>query len=146
MPENPPRGMPRVTPYLLYEDVAAALDWLAAAFGFAEALRYADAEGTVSHAEMRVDDDGVVFMGHPGPEFRNPKHLGQPTVHVHVYVDDVDSHFEQAKAAGATIVMEPVDEPYGDRRYDAEDPEGVRWSFAQRMRDVSPEEWGATEP
>jgi len=135
--------MPRITPYLLYEDVAAALDWLAAAFGFEEALRYADEDGTVTHAEMRLDD-GVIFMGHPGPEFKNPRHLGQATVHVHVYVDDVNAHFERAKAAGATIVMEPVEEPYGDRRYDAEDPEGVRWSFAEHVRDVSPEEWGAT--
>jgi PhnB protein len=143
VPENPPRGLPRITPYLLYEDVAAALEWLAAAFGFVETVRYADGEGTVTHAEMRLDD-GVVFLGHPGPEFRNPKHLGQPTVQVHVYVDDLEAHYERAKAAGATIVMEPVEQPYGDRRYDADDPEGVRWSFAQHVRDTRPEEWGAT--
>jgi PhnB protein len=143
MPENPPRGAPRITPYLLYEEVAAALDWLAAAFGFRETLRYSDDDGTVSHAEMRFED-GVIFLGDPGPEWRNPKHLGQPCQHVHVYVDDLDAHYERAKAAGATIVMEPVEQPYGDRRYDAEDPEGVRWSFAQHLRDTSPDEWGAT--
>jgi PhnB protein len=135
---------PRITPYLLYEDVAAALEWLTHAFGFEETLRYDDG-GTVTHAEMRLDD-GVVFLGHPGPEYRNPKQLGQPTIHVHVYVDDLDEHYERAKAAGATIVMQPVEQPYGDRRYDAEDLEGVRWSFAQRLREVPPEDWGATRP
>ena len=49
---------------------------------------------------------------------------------VHVYVDDVDAHFERAKAAGAEIVKEPTDEEYGDRRYDALDPEGQFWSFS----------------
>jgi len=52
---------------------------------------------------------------------------------VHVYVDDVDAHFEQAKAAGAKINMEPTDQPYGDRRYDCEDPEGHDWFFAQSL-------------
>ena len=65
---------------------------------------------------------------------------------VHVYVDDVDAHYERAVAAGATIHQPPEDAPYGDRRYDAEDPEGHRWSFAQLLREVEPEEWGATAP
>jgi uncharacterized glyoxalase superfamily protein PhnB len=64
---------------------------------------------------------------------------------VHVYVEDDDEHFEQVKAAGATIISEPRDEPYGDRRYDAEDLEGHRWSFAQHVRDVAARDWGATE-
>jgi PhnB protein len=144
MPANPPERVPRITPYLLYEDVGGALDWLAKAFGFRERLRFVDEQGTVTHAEMSLAD-GVVMMGHPGPDYRSPKRLGQSTQQVHVYVDDVDAHFERAQAAGATIVAEPSDQPYGDRRYDAEDPEGVRWSFAQHMRDVTPEEWGATE-
>jgi uncharacterized glyoxalase superfamily protein PhnB len=49
---------------------------------------------------------------------------------VHVYVDDVDAHFERAKAAGAAIIMEPTDHEYGDRRYDAKDLQGHFWSFA----------------
>ena len=136
--------MPRITPYLLYEDVAGALDWLSKAFGFSERLRFEDEQGKVTHAEMSLAD-GVVMMGHPGPAYRSPKRLGQSTQQVHVYVDDVEAHFRHAKEAGATIVAEPSDQPYGDRRYDAEDPEGVRWSFAQQVRDVPPEEWGATE-
>ena len=142
MPQNPPSGSPRITPYLLYEDVAGALDWLSRAFGFRERLRFAGEDGTVTHAELALDD-GLVMLGHPGPDYRSPKRLGHATQLVHVYVDDVDAHYERARQAGATILQEPEDQPYGDRRYDAEDPEGHRWSFAERVRDVAPEEWGA---
>jgi PhnB protein len=134
----------RVTPYLLYEDVGAALEWLSRAFGFRERLRFEDDSGAITHAEMEVDG-GEIMLGHPGPDYRSPKRLGQTTQLVHVQVDDVDAHFETAKQAGAEIVSQPEDQPYGDRRYDVKDPEGHLWSFAQRVRDVSPQDWGATE-
>jgi uncharacterized glyoxalase superfamily protein PhnB len=134
--------MSAVTPYLLYEDVAAAVEWLSGAFGFRERLRFPDPDGTITHAEMELNG-GEIMLGHPGPDYKSPKRLGQATQLVHVYVDDVDAHFERARAAGATILAEPKDQEYGDRRYDAEDPEGHMWSFAQHVRDVSPEDWGA---
>ena len=135
---------PQIQPYLLYEDVAAAIDWLTEAFGFEERLRYEDEEGTASHAELRLPGGGVVFLGDPGDDYRSPKSLGGTrTSQVHVYVDDVDSHYEQARAAGAEIRQELAETPYGDRRYDAYDPEGQLWSFAQRIKDVAPAEWGA---
>ena len=133
---------PRISPYLLYEDVNGALAWLAAAFGFRERLRFADENGTVTHAEMELGD-GVVMLGDPGPGYRSPKRLGQSTHLVHAYVEDVDAHCARARKAGATILAEPEDQAYGDRRYDAEDPEGHRWSFAQHVRDVAPADWGA---
>ena len=133
--------MQTVTPYLLYEDVAAAIDWLSRAFGFEETLRFADDDGTVTHAELALGD-GVVYLGHPGPDYRSPKRVGASSHLVHVYVEDVDAHHARAVEAGAP--SELVDTPYGDSRYDAEDLEGQRWSFAQRMKDVAPEDWGAT--
>jgi uncharacterized glyoxalase superfamily protein PhnB len=139
MPKNPPEDMPRITPYLLYEDVGTAIDWLARAFGFRERMRLAGANGAIAHAEMQRDD-GVIMMGHPGPQYRNPKRLGQVTQTVHVYVDDVDKHFAQARQAGAKIIDEPADQFYGDRRYAAEDPEGHVWYFAQHVSDVAPED------
>jgi PhnB protein len=132
-----------VTPYLLYADVAAAIEWLGHAFGFEERLRFADEAGVVTHAEVALGD-GEVFLGHPGPEFRSPKELGAFTHLVHVYVEDVDAHHARAVEAGAPILGELEDTPYGDRRYDTEDLEGHRWSFAQVLREVPPEEWGAT--
>ena len=131
-----------ITPYLLYEDCAGALDWLSKAFGFSERLRFTNDEGNVNHAEMELGG-GSIMMGGPGGEYRNPKQAGV-TVGIHVYVDDVDSHFERAREAGAKILAEPEDQEYGDRRYSAEDPEGHHWYFAQRIRELAPEDWGAT--
>jgi len=139
MPQNPPADMPRIAPYLYYEDVAGALDWLGRAFAFRERTRMPGPDGSILHAEMQLAD-GVVMMGRPGPDYRNPKRLGQVTQSLYVYVDDVDKHYLQAKTAGARILEEPTDQFYGDRRYGAEDPEGHHWYFAQRVRDVAPEE------
>lgn len=130
MPENPSEKAARIIPYLYYEDVAGALEWLARAFGFRERMRMAGPDGKVSHAEMELDG-GVIMMGHPGPDYRNPKRLGQATHSLYVNVDDVDKHFDRARKAGAKILEEPADQAYGDRRYGAEDPEGQCWYFAQ---------------
>ena len=138
-PGNPPENVPRITPYLLYQDVAGALDWLAKAFGFRERMRMPGPDGAVTHAEMELAD-GVVMMGNPGPGYKNPKQVGHATQLVNVYVDNVDDHFERAKRAGATILAEPEDQFYGDRRYAVEDWGGHRWNFATHVRDVPPEE------
>jgi PhnB protein len=121
--------MGRIAPYLLYEDGAAAIDFLTNAFGFEEVMRMEDDKGDVNHAELRLGED-TVMLGDPGDDYRNPRNADHSTALVHVYIDDVDAHFEHAKAAGAEIVMEPTDQEYGDRRYDAKDPEGHFWSFA----------------
>lgn len=138
MPKNPPENMSRITPYLYYEDVASALAWLNRAFGFRERLRMPGPEGKITHAEMEFAN-GVIMMGHPGPDYRNPKRLGQTTQSLYVYVDDVDQHSRRTKDAGAKILEEPTDQVYGDRRYGAEDLEGHQWYFAQHVRDVAPE-------
>ena len=134
--------MQTITPYLLYEDVDAALSFLSKAFGFKEMLRYTGEAGYVNHAEMRLGD-GKIYLGDPGEQYRNPKKVGN-TFGTYVLVDDVDKHFERAKAAGAEITEEPTDQEYGERRYIALDPEGHQWFFAQPTREVAPEEWGAT--
>ena len=131
-----------VEPYILYEDAASAIDFLSKAFGFREVLRSHSPEGRVWHAEMAYGD-GTIFLGQPGSEYRNPKVLGAVTVAIHVYVDDVDRHYDRAQAAGARIRTELADRDYGERRYHAEDPEGHVWMFSQRVREVRPAEWGA---
>ena len=143
MAVDPIPAGPRIIPYLLYEDVAAALDWLSRAFGFEEeGDRFTGADGKVNHAAMKLGD-GMIMMGCPGPSYKSPKRLGQSTQQLYVYVEDVDAHFERARKAGATILEEPKDQFYGDRRYGATDPEGHQWYFAQHVRDVSPEEMKA---
>ena len=135
--------MQTITPYLLYEDVDGALAWLSKTFGFTERMRYPDADGRVTHAEMTFSD-AEVMLGHPGPKYESPRRSGQVSVFVHVYVDDIDAHFERAHGAGAEILSAVQDKPYGDRSYDAADLEGHRWTFAQHIRDVPPLELGGT--
>ena len=139
MVDNPPAGFPVVTPYLLYEELDSAIDWLVETFGLEEALRLKGADGHAVHAELRFGT-GVVMMGRPGGEYLNPKHRGGATQIVHVYVDDVDAHCARARQSGALILREPADQFYGDRTYNAEDPEGHQWTFAQHVRDVPPED------
>jgi uncharacterized glyoxalase superfamily protein PhnB len=126
--------MPRVAPYLYYEDVEGALTWLGETFGFRERMRMPGPDGRIRHAEMDIATDGVILMGCPGPHYRNPKRLGTMTQTLYVRVDGVDAHCARARATGAVIAEEPADQEYGDRRYAAEDPEGHRWYFAQPLR------------
>jgi len=141
MPDLAPH--PDVVPMLSYADVAAAMDWLVAAFGFTERVRRGDGAGGVGHGEL-LAGDGVLMLGRPSPAYEGPKahreHCAAaaewsrpPHVvdGVLVYVTDVDAHRDHAEARGATIVREPVDEPPG-RLYVAEDLEGHRWMFLER--------------
>lgn len=125
--------MPQVvTPYLLYEDTNAAIEWLAAAFGFREVARIDD-NGVATHAELELEG-GTIYLGYPGPDYRRPAEVGV-TVGVYVYVVDVDAHYERAKAAGAKVLKEPHEPGYGDRRYDVEDLEGHSWFFATQLEE-----------
>ena len=126
-----------------YEDVGAAIAWLGEAFGFREeGERFEDGEGRVTHAELELNGASVM-LGWPGAGYESPAHhaenckqarrwLATPWVvdGVLVYVDDVDRHCGQAKAAGATILRELEDLPFG-RLYSAADLEGHRWMFMQ---------------
>jgi uncharacterized glyoxalase superfamily protein PhnB len=119
----------RVTPYLLYEDGAAALDWLVRAFAFREVRRTTGGAGGM-HAELDLGDGTLVYLGQPtNPEFRNPRECGR-TSSVYVMVEDVDTHHERARTAGAEIVEELADLPIGHRRYGCRDPQGHEWFFA----------------
>jgi len=138
MDSPPPAIIPRIVPYLYYRDVAAALEWLSRAFGFLERMRMPGPEGALVHAEMEIGD-GLLMLGCPGDDYRNPRQLGGTTQGLYVYVDDVDSHFERARKEGATILEEPGNQFYGDRRYTAEDPEGHQWFFAVQLRDAEPQ-------
>ena len=123
-----------ITPYLLYEDVAGALNFLEKAFGFRKyGEQMSGPDGKLNHAAMKLGED-VIMMGYPGPKYKNPKQVGHATQSLYINVDDVDQHFERARKAGATILEEPQNTPYGHRRYGAEDPEGHQWYFAQEIK------------
>jgi PhnB protein len=107
---NSPTATPRIVPYLFYEDVASALEWLSTAFGFVEHLRFTDDDGSVTHAEMRLSD-GVVMLGDPGESYENPSRHDHLYSSLVVYVDALDEHFSRAKGAGAEVISEPADTP-----------------------------------
>jgi uncharacterized glyoxalase superfamily protein PhnB len=133
----------RVVPMLSYESAGRAADWIAQAFGFEEIERYED-ERTVTHVTLKLGD-GTVYLGNPGPNYRGPRRLAEtceaarrmletPYVvdGVMVQVDDIEAHYECARAAGATILTELEDNPgIGQRQYRVEDIEGHRWMFVQ---------------
>jgi uncharacterized glyoxalase superfamily protein PhnB len=117
-----------VTPYLLYEDGEAAIDFATRAFGFREVDRQTGGAGGL-HAELEVSG-GRIYLGQPPSGFQNPAVVGR-TSSVYVLVDDVDAHFARARAAGADIIEELTDTPFGHRRYGCRDPQGHEWFFAQ---------------
>lgn len=121
-----------VTPYLLYEDGEAAIEFATRAFGFLEVDRTSGGAGGL-HAELETGPGGGrIYLGQPPGEYRNPVTVGR-TSSVYALVDDVDAHFERAKAAGAEIIEELTDTPFGHRRYGCRDPQGHEWFFAQVM-------------
>ena len=123
-----------ITPYLLYEDAGAALAWLAKAFGLRPSgPAHAGADGKVNHAAMRLGS-AYVMLGCPGGDYMSPKRLGHVTQNLYVDVGNADKHHARAVAAGATIIEEPRDTPYGARRYGAVDLEGHRWYFAHVLK------------
>ena len=142
--KNPPDGWPRIAPAILYDDAAAAIDWLTSAFGFTVQARVEDDQGRILHSQL-VLDGGLIMVGQAGlspgrPYLKSPRAVdGANTQALSVYVDDADAHCERARAAGAVIVAEPATQDYGedywaDRTYQARDPEGHHWWFMQRVR------------
>jgi uncharacterized glyoxalase superfamily protein PhnB len=143
--KNPPSGWPRISTGIYYDDPKCAIDWLVNAFGFSVRLKVEDDDGRIVHSEITFDT-GLIMVGDAekateknGAVRASPKSLGGAnTQQMCICVDDVDAHCAHARAAGAKITREPVTNDYGadywiDRSYEAEDPEGHRWFFMQRM-------------
>jgi PhnB protein len=128
-----PDGYHSVTPYLVVQGVPKLLDFLRQAFGAQEVFRMARPDGTIMHAEIRIGDS-VVMMGEPmGDMAPMPGSL-------YLYVNDTDAIYQRALQAGATSVMEPMDQFYGDRSAGVKDAVGNHWWIATHKEDVPPEE------
>jgi uncharacterized glyoxalase superfamily protein PhnB len=127
-----------VIPVLVYADVREAVQWLEAAFGFAERVRIGE-----DHRSQLSFGAGAVIVADVRND-RRPPRRGEETHAVVVRVEDAGAHCEHARAHGALIRKEPTDYEYGERQYEAEDPAGHRWIFSETLRDVAPEEWGGT--
>jgi uncharacterized glyoxalase superfamily protein PhnB len=141
--DNPPASgrvmrMPDIYARLAYEDERAAVAYLERVFQLAEIREARTEHGDTMLAWLRTGD-GVVMIGHANAEvhrIHSPHTIGNTTVQMMVYVHDVDAHFAHAVAEGADITMALDDAFYGERRYEATDPEGHRWHFAERFDDI----------
>lgn len=135
-----PEGYHSITPYLIIDGAADALEYYKKAFNATELMRM-EHGGKIGHAEMKIGDSPFMLsdehqeMGH-----RGPKSLGGSSVGIMIYVDDVDTIFKQAIDAGGTEVKALQDQFYGDRSGTLTDPFGHVWTVATHKEDVTPEE------
>lgn len=141
MPQNVrpvPEGMHTVTPHLVCDGAAAAIEFYQKAFGAKGGGTMLGPDGRVMHAQLRIGDSAVMLVD----EYREqgmlgPKSLNGSPVTVHLYVENVDEVYQRAVGAGAKPVMPPEDMFWGDRYGVLEDPFGHRWSIATHQRDLS---------
>jgi PhnB protein len=136
-----PEGYHRVTPYLIVQGAADAIEYYKAVFGAKERMRFPAPDGKIGHAEIEIGDstimlaDEVPEMGH-----RSPRTLGGSPISLLLYVEDVDRTVDRAVAAGAKLERAVADQFYGDRTGGIVDPFGHIWYVATHVEDVSPEE------
>ena len=136
-----PAGYHNITPYLMVRNAAAAIDFYKKAFNAVELMRFPGPGGKIMHAEVKIGDSPVMLAdempeeGHAGPQT-----LGGVGVSMMLYVEDVDTRFAQAIAAGATIKRPVQDQFYGDRTGTLVDPFGHVWSIGTHKEDVSMDE------
>ena len=129
--EAMPETGPSIVPCLSYRDAPAAIAWLKQAFGFTEVMVVPGPNDTIAHAQLAFDG-GMVMVGSIRDDelqMRTPCDLGGITQSIYIVVEDTDAHYARAVEAGAEIVRELENTPYGSRDYSARDPEGHLWNF-----------------
>ncbi len=128
-----PLGYHSITPILRVEGAPRLIDFLKQAFQAEERERFMDPDGRVTHAEVKIGDS-VLMISDANEEWKPmPGSLN-------LYTEDTDAVYRRALGAGATTLMEPADQFYGDRSAGVKDPFGNQWWFSTHAEDVSPEE------
>jgi PhnB protein len=136
-----PEGYHSVTPYLIIEGAAAAIEFYKKAFGAKELFRFPAPEGKIGHAEIKIGDSPIMLAdAYPDMGYNGPKSLGGSPVSLMIYVENVDTVFNQAVQAGATVKEAVSDKFYGDRIGSLIDPFGHVWHVSTHKEDVSLEE------
>lgn len=128
-----PGNVPRVSPYLIVKDVGETINFLKEVFNAEEDERMTLPDGTINHGSVKIGDS-LIMMG-KGSENYPP----QPAM-LYIYVEDTDAAYKLALEKGATSVMEPADQFYGDRNAAVKDSNGISWWIATHIEDVSAEE------
>lgn len=142
MYEKPnPAGYHTLTPAIVVRDGKAAIDFYQRAFGATVRHVMEMPDGKVMHAEIVVGDSAVM-LSDEAPDWGalSPQTIGGSATTLNLYVDDVDTVFNQAVAAGASVARPLADQFWGDRSGYLLDPFGHKWSVATRIEEVSPEE------
>jgi PhnB protein len=136
-----PEGFQTVTPYLIIKGAAAAIEFYKQAFGAKERFRLPTPDGKIGHAEI-VIGDSILMLADEMPEmgFRSLQTLGGSPVSFLIYLEDVDSAFQQAIEAGAKVVRPLENKFYGDRMGSLSDPFGYEWVLGTHIEEVSAEE------
>jgi uncharacterized glyoxalase superfamily protein PhnB len=136
--------MNTITPHLVVDGAADAIEFYKKAFGAQEVMRMPGPDGKLGHAMLRIGDSMLMLADeYPQWESFGPLALKGSPVTLHLSVPDVDAAFARALEAGATVRMPLADMFWGDRYGIVQDPFGHRWSLATHVRDVSPEEMAA---
>jgi PhnB protein len=136
-----PKGYQAVTPYLSIRGAARAIDFYKKAFGAREIMRMPGPDGKLGHAEVEIEGHRVMLSDeYEAMDFLGPASRGGTTVHIHVYVKDVDALAKRAVKAGAELIRPVEDQFYGDRSGSLKDPFGHVWHLATHVRDVSMKE------
>ena len=136
-----PDGYHSVTPYLIISGATGAIEYYKKAFGAAELMRIDAPGGKIGHAEIKIGDSPIMLADEfPEMGYKSPTTLGGSPVSIMIYVEDVDSVFKQAIAAGGKEQRPVKDQFYGDRSGTLEDPFGHVWHVATHKEDVSAEE------
>ena len=142
-PKPIPDRYRRVTPALVVNGGATALQFYAEVFGATERMRTAGPEGSIAHAEIQIGDSVVIvedaspYMGTKAPP---PGGLDGTPIFLFIYVEDVDAVVKRAVELGATLQRPPQDQFYGDRDGFIVDPFGHGWTIATHVEDVAPDE------
>ena len=139
---NPiPEGYPRLTPYLIADGAADAIEFYESVLGARERMRMDGPGGKIGHAELELGDSVIMIADeHPEIDALGPRAVGGSPVSLHVYVEDADAVFQRALDAGAKEVRPVEDKFYGDRLGSFEDPFGHQWHVASHVEDVAPDE------
>ena len=136
-----PQGFHSVTPYLTLNDASRAIEYYKRAFGAKEVMRMAGPDGKIGHAELQIGDSRIMLADEmPGGGARSPQSLGGCTGGIFLYVDNVDTVYNQAISAGGQAEAPPTDMFWGDRYGRLKDPFGHSWSLATHKEDVAPAE------
>lgn len=136
-----PEGTHTITAHLSAHDAHKAIEFYQKAFGAKVLFVHDTPDGKVMHATLQVGDSKFMLADEfPGMGPRAAQSLGGSPVVLNIYVDDVDTLFNQAVAAGATVTMPLANQFWGDRYGQISDPFGHSWALGSHVEDVAPEE------